>query len=135
MAMAKSWREKLDNGRKPEIGPTVRSMAGVPVGAIMLVPTPIQIKEYIEAIPRGEFKTVDQLKSELAKQNGAEVVCPLVTGISLRIISEAALEEHHEGKDLSTVTPFWRVLDAKSKAAAKLSCGPEFLTQMRQSES
>jgi hypothetical protein len=133
--MAKTWREKLDNGRKPEIGPTARSMAGIPVGAIMLVPTPIQIKEYIETIPKGEFKTVDQLKSDLAQQNGAEVMCPLVTGISLRIISEAALDEHREGKDLATITPFWRVVDAKSKVAAKLTCGPEFVDQMRQSES
>jgi hypothetical protein len=133
--MAKTWREKLNNGRKPEIGPTERSMAGIPVGAMMLVPTPIQVKEYIESIPKGMFKTVDQLKSELAKQNGAEVTCPLVTGIFLRIVSEAALDEHREGKDLSQVTPFWRVLDAKSKAAAKLSCGPDFLTQMRNAES
>lgn len=133
--MAKTWREKLHNGREPEIGPTSRSMAGIPAGAIMLVPTPLQIKQYIDTLPRGEFQTVDQLKLGLAKQNGAEVTCPLVTGISLRIIAEAALDEHREGKALSEVTPFWRVLDAKSKSAAKLSCDPEFLTQMRQTES
>lgn len=133
--MPKSWREKMDNGRKPEVSPTSRTISGVPAGAMMLVPTPIQVKEFIESIPKGTFKTVDQLKAELAKQNGAEVTCPMVTSIFLRIVSEAALDEHREGKDVAQITPFWRVVDAKSKVAARLSCGPEFLTQMRQSES
>ncbi len=130
----KTWREKLDNGRKPEVGPTQRSMAGISAGAIMLVPTPVQVKEYIEAIPKGQVRTVDQLKADLAKQSKAEVTCPLTTGIFLRIVAEAALEDHQEGRPLDQITPFWRVLDAKSPTAKKLSCGPEFLTQMRQSE-
>lgn len=132
--MAKTWREKLNNGRKPEIGPTQRSMAGITAGQIMLVPTPNQVKHYIEAIPKGQVRTVDDLKLDLAKQNGAEVTCPLCTGIFLRIVAEAALEDKNEGTSVEKITPFWRVLDAKSKAAKKLSCGPDFLTHMRESE-
>lgn len=132
--MAKTWREKLNNGREPEIGPTHRTMAGITAGQIMLVPTPNQVKAYIEAIPKGQVRTIDELKLDLAKQNGAEVTCPLCTGIFLRIVAEAALDEQKEGKGTSEITPFWRVLDAKSNTAKKLSCGPDFLTQMRESE-
>lgn len=132
--MAKTWREKLNNGREPEIGPTQRTMAGITAGQIMLVPTPNQVKDYIEAIPKGQVRTVDELKLELAKQNGAEVTCPLCTGIFLRIVAESALDEQREGTPVDKITPFWRVLDAKSKTAKKLSCGPDFLTQMRESE-
>lgn len=130
----KTWREKLNNGREPEVGPTQRSLAGISPGAMMLVPTPIQVKEYIESIPKGQVRTIDQLKLDLAKQNGAEVTCPLCTGIFLRIVAEAALDEQKDGTPIEKITPFWRVLDAKSRAGQKLSCGTEFLTQMRQSE-
>lgn len=132
--MAKTWREKLNNGRQPETGPTQRTMAGITAGQIMLVPTPCQVKDYIEAIPKGQVRSIDELKLDLAKQNGAEVTCPLCTGIFLRIVAEAALDEQKEGTPVDKITPFWRVLDAKSKTAKKLSCGPDFLTQMRESE-
>lgn len=132
--MAKTWKEKLNNGSVPQIGPTNRTKAGITAGQIMLVPTPSQVKDYIETIPKGQVRTVDELKLDLAKQNGADVTCPLCTGIFLRIVAEAALDEQREGKHINEITPFWRVLDAKSTTAKKLSCGPDFLTQMRESE-
>ena len=42
----------------------------------------------------------------LAHWHNADVTCPLVTGIFLRIVAEAAEEERLAGK--SAITPYWR---------------------------
>jgi hypothetical protein len=133
--MAKTWAQKLNNGAKPIVGPTERSFAGIAAGMQMLVPTPALVKEYMEAIPRGKTATIEELRQDLAKAYNADVTCPLVTGIFVRIVAEAALDEHRSGKALSEITPFWRVLDEKSKAGKKLTCGTDFLAEMRRAES
>ena len=133
--MAKTWQQKLHTGAEPKVEVTDRAFAGIPAGARMLIPTPVLVKEYMEHIPRGKTATMEQMRLDLAKEHHAEVTCPLTSGIFVRIVAEAALDEHRAGKSLVEITPFWRLLDEKSKAAKKLSCGPEFLTQMRVSES
>ena len=57
------------------------------------------------------------------------MTCPVVTGISLRIISEAAFEEYQMDQILDTITPFWRVVDPDSKLAGKLACGVDFIIE------
>jgi hypothetical protein len=32
------------------------------------------------------------------------------------------------------ITPFWRVIEPKSALAKKLTCGPEFIEEMRAAE-
>jgi hypothetical protein len=132
--MPKTWRQKLHNGASPKVEITDKAFAGIPAGVRMLIPTPLLVKEYVERIPKGQTRTLEQVRIDLAKEHGAEFTCPLTTGIFIRIVAEAALDERLAGKGLDQITPFWRVLDEKSKAAKKLTCGPEFLTQMRQSE-
>jgi len=133
--MAKTWHQKLYNGAEPKVEVTDRAFAGIPAGKTMLIPTPVLVQEYVERIPKGQSKTLEQMRNDLAAEFKADVTCPLTTGIFIRIVAEAALDEHRNGKGLDEIVPFWRVLDEKSKAAKKLTCGPEFLTQMRQSES
>mgnify|MGYP003339288455 CR=1 FL=1 len=45
--------------------------------------------------------------------------------------SEAALEELALGKKVDEVAPFWRVVKAESKLAAKLNCAPTFIQEQR----
>ena len=132
--MPKTWHEKLNDGREPLVEVTDKAFAGIPAGVKMVIPTPKVVKELIEQIPSGKTLSVHDLRKEIARLFSADVTCPLTTGIFLRIVAEAAMDEHRAGKSWDEVTPFWRVLDAKSKAAAKLSCGPQFLTEMRQRE-
>jgi hypothetical protein len=124
----------MNNGAKPVVEVTDKAFAGIPAGAKMLIPTPTLVKEYMEKLPRGKTATIDEMREDLAKEYKAQFTCPLTTGIFVRIVAEAALDEHRAGTDLSEITPFWRVLDARSKAGKKLSCGTDFLTEMRKAE-
>ena len=56
----------------------------------------------------------------------------MVTGISLRIISEASYEEHTLG--IKKITPFWRVIESSSKLARKLTCGIDYIIQRQEIE-
>ena len=87
--MPKTWNQKLNIDRRPEVGLTERKMMGIQPGMKMLVPTPILVRDYIAALPNGKAATVDQMKKDLAKQHGADCVCPLTTGIFVRIVAEA----------------------------------------------
>ena len=55
--------------------------------------------------------------------------CPMVTGISLRIVSEAAYEEYQKNMKLDQITPFWRVVEPDSNLAHKLTCGVNFIIE------
>ena len=100
----------------------------------MLIPTPMLVDGYIRQIPKG--KTVDSttIRKDLAIEHGAEVTCPLTTGIFIRIVAEAAYEEYQKGKALNKIAPFWRVIDEKSPTAKKLTFGTEFLIEQRKKE-
>ena len=130
----KSWQEKLDDGREPQVEIAGKTFAGIASGQKMLIPTPRLIDAYIRQIPEG--KTVDSitLRKDLAVEHGAAVTCPLTTGIFLRIVAEAAHEAYEKGTPLETITPFWRVIDAKSPTAKKLSFGTAFLQAQRKKE-
>lgn len=113
---------------------TTKAFAGIPAGARMLVSSPTEFKEYVEGIPFGTSKSIPEMRDDLAKRHGAEWVCPLTTGIFLRIISEAALDELEAGKSMEGITPFWRVIAPQDKVAGKVRCGPEFIAARRAAE-
>ena len=62
------------------------------------------------------------------------MACPLTTGISLRIVSEAAFEEYQNGTAIDEIAPFWRVVDVKSKMAKKIACGIDFILLQQRKE-
>jgi hypothetical protein len=98
----------------------------------MLIATPLIVKSYVEEIPSGTYRTIPQMRQELAERHGADMTCPLTAGIFTRIVSEAALDELHSGA--SDITPFWRVVDPKSPLAKKISCGPQYISERRDGE-
>lgn len=100
----------------------------------MLIPTPKLIDEYIRQIPEGKIVEPTTLRHDLAIEHGAEVTCPLTTGIFLRIVAEAAYEEYQNGKPVRKITPFWRVIDEKSTTAKKLTFGTMFIKEQREKE-
>jgi alkylated DNA nucleotide flippase Atl1 len=57
----------------------------------------------------------------LAHWHNVDVTCPLVTGIFLRIVAEAAEEERIAGKP--DITPYWRVLREEGGLNAKFPGG------------
>lgn len=100
----------------------------------MLVLTPEIVRDYMLRIPKGETRTVKQMREDLAKSFKADVTCPTSSGIFVRIASESALEEIHEGAPIGKIAPFWRLVDPESPVAAKISCGPEFIRERREAE-
>lgn len=132
--MPKTWSEKFAHPPKPSVTKLGKPYAGHDAGARMLIATPAVVAAYVEAIPRGESRTMPQMREELAEAHRADFACPLTTGIFLRIASELAWEQHQAGTALSKITPFWRVVDLKSPMASKLACGPEFIARQRKAE-
>jgi len=132
--VAKTWKEKLEGTPAPSVQVTDKAMFGIPAGVKMLISSPMEIRDVISSIPKGSSMTVAELREHLAKKHRAKVTCPLTTGIFLRIVSEAALDEMDEGKAVTKITPFWRVVGPKDKVAKKIRCGPDFIAELRTTE-
>jgi hypothetical protein len=133
--MAKSWTEKYNTKSKPEIKRIDKSFADIPENGLMLIATPQIIAEYINQIPKGKKVNLQTLRKDLAIEHRAEYTCPVTTGIFLRIIAEKSFEEYQLTKSIESITPFWRIIEPKSKLASKLSFGIDFLTQQIENES
>jgi hypothetical protein len=134
-AKGKTWTDKVsDPSKSYKIEKLDKNFSDMVVGDKMLIATPKIVDEYVRQIPKGKSVKLQTLRKDLAAEFGADNTCPLTTGIFLRIASEAALEQISEGKSLSKVMPFWRVIDEKMPVAKKLSCGVEFIKEQRKKE-
>lgn len=125
----KTWIEKRDGAPAPHVDQISKPFAGMPAGAKVLISSPLEIEAYIRAIPKGRTRTIPDMRADLAKAHKARATCPLTASIFTRIVAEAALEEMAAGK--KRIAPFWRVIDAKSPIAGKLSCGPDYIAHAR----
>lgn len=132
--MPKTWQQKFENGRKPEIETSGKAFGGVPAGVPFLISTPQEIDGYIRKIPFGKELPFDILKRDIALEHGVEYMCPLTGGIFLRIIAERAFEQFSQGTPIEEVTPFWRVMNSKMPLAKKLSFGADFIWEQRKME-
>lgn len=131
----KSWSEKLNAQTPGKVEILAKAFGGMPAGARMLISTPRDIRDYMAAQPHGANGTIAQMRSAMAKAAKADGMCPLTASIFARIAAEAALEEMAvRGLKPAQITPFWRVIEPTSPLAKKLSCGPDFIGQMRAAE-
>lgn len=124
------WRKRFGAAKGPHVVTLHADFAGVKAGNTMLISSPGEIANYLARIPRGETRTLDRLRNELARKAGAQSMCPVTTAIYLRIVAEVALRDLEEGKTLDQVVPFWRVVLPGSKLAQKLSCGPDHVAHL-----
>lgn len=131
----KRWVEKMLTPEEPDLVVLEKQIGkwGGP-GDKMLIPTPGLVQAEIDGLKVGESLRAAELRERLAAGHGADFACPLTTGIFLRIVCEAAWDEHLSGAPLESVTPFWRAVDVKSAMAKKLACGVDFVVKMRESE-
>mgnify|MGYP002654430046 CR=1 FL=1 len=124
------WRKRFGGAKPPHVVMLHAAFAGVKAGNTMLISSPGDIAAYLAKIPRGETRTMDRLRNELARKAGADAMCPVTTAIYLRVVAEVALRDLEEGKQLDEVVPFWRVVTPDSKVAKKLSCGPDHVAHL-----
>jgi hypothetical protein len=134
-ARRKTWVQKRESAKEPHVDTLRSAFAGLPAGAALLIPSPNLVAEYVREIPQGQARTIAEMRAALAQRFAADGTCPMTSAMFLRIAAEASLEERTEtGAAAHTLLPFWRILDRKSPVTGKLSCGPEFVEQMRESE-
>ncbi len=117
-----SWRDKLERRQEPKIVTIPPKMQKRFGRGKMLIPRPLDVDALIRKVPRGKLITQGQIRETLARASGADVACPLTTGIFVRIAAEAAAEEARAGK--SRITPYWRVIRDDGKLLEKLPGGP-----------
>lgn len=107
--MAKTAIEKLNVDKQPhittDIPPTYTAARGA---KSMLISTPLEMDSVMKRVPKGRLMTYDELRAHLAKKHGADITCPLTTGIFVNIAAHAAEEMRARG-DKKT-TPWWRTL-------------------------
>lgn len=130
----KSWIEKRNTEKEPEVKKLDKAFADIEAGEKMLIATPGIIDAYIRQIPKGTETTLVQMRKDLAAEFHAHKTCPVTSGIFLRIVAEAAHEELAQGKPISKITPYWRIMDEKSTTAKKLTAGTDFLKEQRKKE-
>ena len=132
--MAKSCIEKRDLDKECQVKINPKKFADIPAGTKMLIPTPKIVDKLVKEIPDGIFLHSKQIRKKLANDYNAEMTCPVVTGISMRILSEAAFEEYQMHKEIERITPFWRIVEPDSKLAEKLACGIDFIIERQTQE-
>ncbi|MCL1920620.1 MAG: MGMT family protein [Kiritimatiellaeota bacterium] len=101
----KTWSEKLNNGRTPEVKEVPPEAAAAMGGARMLVATPLCYDALMKCVPRGKVITTDRINAYLAKKHNADWTCPLTAGIFVNIAANASAERRGENE-----TPYWRTL-------------------------
>lgn len=127
-----TWIEKRDAPKVPEVKVCDVDFADIHAGERMLISTPADIDRYIRQIPAGKFVELLTMRRDLALEAGAHQTCPLTTGIFLRIVAEAAFQEHENGK--KRVTPVWRVISPKMPLFKKLTFDTSWITDHQKSE-
>ena len=127
----KTAREKL--AVKKEIKKVVldKPFGGVKAGETMFVATPQIVDAYIRSIPHGKTETIPEMRDALAAAESCSGTCPMSTSIFVRMVAEAALEDIADGKTVSEVSPFWRMITSKDKMAKKLNVAPAWIDEQR----
>jgi alkylated DNA nucleotide flippase Atl1 len=118
-----SWRAKLHKPMLPKLVPVPDGMARRLGHGMMLIPAALEVDAMIRKIPRGQVSTLAQIRNRLARWHNVDVTCPLVTGIFLRIVAEAAEEDRAAGRQ--EITPYWRVVHDGGRLNAKFPGGVE----------
>jgi len=88
----------------------------------MPVPTPLLVAEEVRRVRKGRLRTPRDLRERLAPRAGADVTCPMTTGILLSINAGAAEEQIAAGK--RPVAPYWRVVGEDGRLNPKWPPGP-----------
>jgi len=122
--LRKSWREKLaDDKDLPRVVEITDKMSKRWGTGTVVIPTPKEVDEIMQKVPKGKLITVSEIRAILAKKHGATIGCPLTTGIFANIAARAAEEAAAEGKQ--DITPYWRTLKADGSLNEKYPGGVE----------
>ena len=115
------WTAKVHANPEPEVRPMPKARIGLRKGDLCLLPSARLVDDFIRAIPKGKSMSLLELRATLARRHKAAGTCPVYLGYHLRTVAEAACEARDRGDVLRSITPVWRVLDAKALTLKKLA--------------
>ncbi|MCA2991902.1 MGMT family protein [Gemmatimonas sp.] len=117
---SKTAVHKRDSAAQPHVKTLTEAKGSNYPPGRMLIASPLAVQDELATVPAGRVITAPQLRARLARRFGADYTCPITTGIFLRIVAEAALEEARAGE-----VPVWRVVSENGALLDKLPGGPE----------
>ncbi len=85
---------------------------------MQVLPSPMEIREVMQTIPKGKVMTAVELCDVLAKKHKVDIACPYTVGILMNIVARAVEE------DESDETPWWRTLGSKGELKPKYPNAP-----------
>jgi alkylated DNA nucleotide flippase Atl1 len=108
MAGKYTAREKLHKDQQRRLVDIPKQMAKRIGSGKMLIPRPLDIDDMVRKVPKGKLTTIGRIRTRLAAKHGANLTCPLCTGIFLRLTAEASEEDQLAGR--KKFTAYWRVV-------------------------
>ena len=125
--------EKLHVDKQSHVvAPIPEGFPGAKNAHSMVVSTPLEVDGVMRRVPEGQVATIDEVRAHLAREYGADIACPLSTGIFINIAAAAAEEMRAQGQN--DVTPYWRTLKAGGKLNEKYPGGVEAQKAMLEAE-
>lgn len=100
-------------------------------GEKMLISSPEKITKYVNSLAPGCFKSVKQIRKELALSEGADNTCPVTTGIFLK---KAIQDNYNPERIERSSMPFWRVIDERHPIIKKLGIDSGKIADLRIAE-
>ncbi|MCD1295292.1 hypothetical protein CUJ83_09800 [Methanocella sp. CWC-04] len=134
MAKAKkSWKEKLNDDKDlPKVIEIDENMSKRWGTGTCVIPAPREVDEIMKKVPKGKLITINEIREALAKKHGANIACPLTTGIFAWVAAGAAGEDSAEGK--KNITPYWRTLKTGGVINEKYPGGVEEQVRLLEKE-
>lgn len=133
MARRKSWREKLNDSRDlPKVEAIEGKLQPRWGAGTVAIPAPRDVDALMRRVPAGKLITTAELRERIARDHGADIGCPLTTGIFSWIAAHAADEAAAEGE--AEITPYWRALKSGGEVNPKYPGGPEALRERLEAE-
>jgi len=133
MKPGNSWRERLaDDTKLPVVKPIPAKMHKRHGQGTIVVPSPHEVAQAIDHVPKRKLTTIDRIAERLAKKHGATIGCTVTTGILARIAANAANEDELAGK--KKITPYWRALKANGELNPNYPGGIDNLIRRLESE-
>lgn len=124
MAKKKSFREKLADGKGlPKVEPMPERMRPRWGEGTIVIPAPSEVDEAMRAVPEGGLIEINDIREALARRHGADIACPMTTGIFASIAAGAAEEAAAMGEP--DITPYWRTLKTGGELNPKFPGGLE----------
>ena len=94
----------------------------------MLISSPEKITEYVNSLASGCFKSVKQIRKELALLEGTDNTCPVTTGIFLK---KAIQDNYNPERIERSSLPLWRVIDEGHPIIKKLEIDSSKIAELR----